>query len=73
MSLNLTKKQSQNGGFLGLLASLGIPIISSLIGTLMGKGLQVRTRTPGAGLQIDSTPGSYSYIPITEFKKSQNI
>ena len=71
--LNLTKKQSQNGGFLGLPASLGIPIIS-LIGSLMGKGLQIRTRTsnktkgsgiqirtrtPGAGLQIDSIPGSY--------------
>ena len=43
VSINLTKKQSQNGGFLGLLASLGIPIISSLIGNLIDKwsGLQI--------------------------------
>ena len=82
--LNLTKKQSQNGGFLGLLASLEIPIISSLIGSLIGKGLrtsnktkgsgiQIRKRIPGAGLQIDSTPGSYRRIPITELKKIQNF
>ena len=52
--LNLTKKQSQNGGFLWLLASLEIPIISSLISNLIGKGLQVRTRTSkGPGLQIE--------------------
>ena len=44
----------QNGGFLGLLAALGIPIISLLIGNLIGKGLQVRTRTSiGSGLQIE--------------------
>ena len=60
--LKLTKKQSQNGGFLGLLASLGIPLISSLIGNLMGKCLQIersnrcnesRPRTVGNGLQIN--------------------
>ena len=37
--LKLTNKHMQNGGFLGLLTSLGIPSISSLIGSLMGKGL----------------------------------
>ena len=68
--LKLTKKQSQNGGFLGLLASLGIPIISSLIDSLMGK---ICTRAPGAGLQIDSACRNYRRIPITELKKSQNV
>ena len=42
----------QNGGFLGLLASLGIPLISSLISGLMGKGLQM------------GPPGSYRRIPF---------
>ena len=63
--LNLTKKQLQNGGFLGLLASLGIPIISSLIGNLIGKGLQIKRcrirscRQPLSGdeLQIESSRG----------------
>ena len=35
----------------------------------MGKGLQIRTRTPGAGLQIDSACRNYRRIPITELKK----
>ena len=35
--IQLINKQMQIGGFLGLLASLGIPLISSLIGSLMGK------------------------------------
>ena len=68
--VKLTNKQIQNGGFLGLLASLGIPLIKSLVGSLMGKGLQIerpRRRRKGNGLkierprngnglQIDSTP-----------------
>ena len=64
----------QNGGFPGLLASLGIPLISSLIDSLMRKGLQidrarrasrlqVHTQTSNtcseAGLQIDSAPRTY--------------
>ena len=48
--LNLTKKQSQNGGFLGILASLGIPIISSLIGSLIGKGTRTSNKTKGTGI-----------------------
>ena len=72
--LKLTKKQSQNGGFLGLLASLGIPIISSLISNLIGKGLQMERsrgydeslprirayRQPSSGkvLQMDRSRGN---------------
>ena len=51
-SLKLTNKQLQNGGFLGLLASLGIPLISSLISGLTGKGLQIGRPSRGMGLQI---------------------
>ena len=82
--IQFTNKQMQNGGFLGFLASLGIPLISSFIGSLMGKrlridrdsrasGLQFHTWTPvtapGAGLQIDSSPRTYRRIPIVDFKK----
>jgi len=59
--LKLTKKQMQNGGFLGLLASLGIPLISSLVSGLMGKGLQMEppriTPFNASGLQMEP-PGN---------------
>ena len=57
--LKSTNKQTQNGGFCGLLASLGIPLMASLVGSRMGKGLQ-----------IDSTPRSYR-IPISDLKKAK--
>ena len=58
----------QNGGLLGFLASLSIPLISSLIGSLMGKGLQVdrARRTSGwqACLQTYNTsPGASNTSP----------
>ena len=56
--LKSTNKQTKNGDFLGLLASLGIPLLASLVGRPMDKGLQ-----------IDSTPRSYR-IPISDFKKA---
>ena len=52
----------QNGGFLGLLASLGIPLISSLISGLMEKGLQFEPPR-GKGLQMEP-PRSYREIPF---------
>jgi len=33
----------QYGGFLGMLASIGVPLAINLIGKMFGKGLQVRT------------------------------
>jgi len=54
--LKLTNKQLQNGGFLGLLASLGIPLISSLISGLTGKGLQLGRPPRGNGLQLGRPP-----------------
>lgn len=64
--IKLTKKQ-QEGGFLGLLASLGIPLVGSLISGLTGKGLQVK-RPRGRGLQVDSTPVRYRRIPMVKKK-----
>ena len=80
MIFNLTNKQIENGEFLGLLTSLGVPSISSLIGSLMGKWLQIdRPRqgnalkvcawTPGSGLQIDLVSRSYRNIPIVDIIK----
>ena len=43
----------QNGGFLGLLASLGIPLISSLFSGLIGKGLQLE---PPRGKELQMEP-----------------
>ena len=65
----LTNKQIQNGGFLGLLASLGIPLISSLFSGLMGKGLQLEPPR-GRGLQMDP-PGSYRRIPFNRIEMNQ--
>ena len=53
----------QNGGFLGLLASLGIPLISSLISGIMGKGLQMEP-PKGNGLQMEPPGSSYRRIPF---------
>jgi len=58
--IKLTQKQKQNGGFLGMLAaSLGIPLITSL---LSGKG-------HGQGIQIDSQRRPYRRIPIVKKNK----
>ena len=48
--IKLTQKQKQDGGFLGMLAaSLGIPLITSLLS--------------GKGIQIDSQQRPYRQIP----------
>ena len=48
----------QNGGFMGLLASIGIPL---LLNALSGKGLQHRPKSKGLGLQ--NRPYYYSLMP----------
>ena len=64
--LKLTKKQSQDGGFLPLLlgafGSLAVPVLRSLF----GKKLQVDTqkRVPrGKGLQVDAQQRPYRRVP----------
>ena len=50
----------QNGGFLRLLASLGIPLISSLFSSLMGKGMQMEPPRiipfNASGMQMEGPP-----------------
>ena len=44
----------QRGGFLGLLASLGIPLAISLVKKVLGKGVTIKPR--GKGMQIQPPP-----------------
>ena len=60
--IKLTKKQ-QTGGFLPILASLGIPLLASMFS---GKGLQIDPT--GRGLQIDPAPVSYRRTPRVKKK-----
>ena len=60
--LKLTKKQSQDGGFLPLLLGALGSLAAPVLGSLFGKGLQVDaqqraySRVPrGKGLQVDCT------------------
>ena len=51
----------QTGGFLGLLASIGIPLAISLVKKVLGKGITIQPRgkrppRPGAGMQIQPPP-----------------
>ena len=50
--LKQTNKQMQNGGFIGVLSSLGIPLVSSLIGSLMEELLQTDRARKVSGLQV---------------------
>ena len=65
----------QYGGFLGMLASIGVPLAIDLIGKMFGKGLQVgppaRRRPPrGKGMHINPPPffGSWG-----DYKKKKDF
>ena len=57
----------QRGGFLGLLASLGIPLAISLVKKVLGKGVIIKPRgrpkRPGAGMQIQPPPPVWGRWP----------
>jgi hypothetical protein len=58
--IKLNNKQRQDGGFLGMLAaSLGIPLITSLLS--------------GKSLQVDAQQVPYSRIPMLKKKFEQTI
>ena len=59
----LVKGGSQYGGFLGMLASIGVPLALDLVRKIIGKGMQTQPpppqrRTPpkGKGMQIQPPP-----------------
>ena len=62
--LKLTKRQKQDGGFLplviGALGSLAAPVL----GSLLGKGLQVDRVPRGNGLQVDLQQRPYRRVPL---------
>ena len=61
--LKLTKRQSQDGGFLplliGALGSLAVPVL----GNLLDKGLQVDRVPRENGLQVDAQQRSFRRVP----------
>ena len=63
----LVKGGSQYGGFLGMLASIGVPLALDLVRKIIGKGMQTqppppppppqrRTPSKGKGMQIQPPP-----------------
>ena len=67
--LKLTKRQSQDVGFLplliGALGSLAAPVLESLF----GKGLQVDRVARGKGLQVDAQQRLYRRVPRVKQRK----
>ena len=52
--LKLTKRQSQDGGFLPLLIGALGSLAAPVLGSLLGKGLQVDRVLRGKGIQVDA-------------------
>ena len=69
--LKLTKKQSQDGGFLPLLLGALGSLAAPVLGSSFGKGLQVdaQQRVPrGKGLQVDAQQRPYRRVPRVKKK-----
>ena len=70
--LKLTKRHSQDGGFLPLLIGALGSLAAPVFGSLFGKGLQVdaQQRVPrGKGLQVDAQQRPYRRVPRVKNKK----
>ena len=74
--LKLTKKQSQDGGFLPLLIGALGSLAAPVLGSLFGKGLQANAqqRVPrGNGFQVDAQQRPYRRVPRVNKKKKFTI
>ena len=47
---------AQYGGFLGMLASIGVPLAIDLVRKIIGNGLQTQPPKKGGGMQIRPPP-----------------
>ena len=48
---------AQNGGFLGMLASIGVPLALDLVRKIIGKGMQTQTQPPPPPPRTRRSPG----------------
>ena len=64
----LTKKQSQDGGFLPLLLDGLWSLAAPVLGSLFGKGLQVDRVPRGKGLQVDAQQRPYRRVKKKNFR-----
>ena len=69
--LKLTKRQSQDGGFLPLLLGVFGSLAARVLGSLFGKGLQVDRMPRGKGLQVDAQQRPYRRVPRIKKKKKK--
>ena len=64
--LKTNKRQSQDGGCLPLLIGALGSLAALVLGSLLGKGLQVDRVPRGKGLQVDAQQRSYRRVPRVE-------
>ena len=69
--LKLSKKQSQDGGFLPLLLDALGSLDDPVLGSLFSKGIQVDRVPRGKGLQVDAQQRPYRRVPRVKKKLSQ--
>ena len=67
--LKFTKRQSQDGGFLPLLIGALGSLVAPVLGSLLGKGLQVDRVPRGKGLQVDAQQRPYRRVPRVKKKQ----
>ena len=67
--LKLSKRPSQGGGFLPLLIGALGSLATPVLGSLLGKGLQVARVPRGKGLQVDAQQRPYRRVPRVKKNK----
>ena len=71
-TLKLTKRQSQDGGFLPLLLGTLGSFAAPVLGSLFGKGLEEDRVQRGKGLQVDAQQRPYRRVPRVKKIKFRN-
>ena len=71
--LKLTKRQSQDGGFLSLLMGALGSLAAAVLGSLFGKGLQEDRVPRGKGLQMDAQQRPYRRVPRVKTNNKNKV